>query len=77
MGTVWAPLEAEVIVIPDPAMRYEVPSVKRVRDPLSPCMAYDVPETTKSPPKTDAPFVKLFLDPIAPETKKEISVTNG
>ncbi len=41
---VMAPLDAEANVTPIPAIRYEVPSTSRVRDPLRPNEAVTIPE---------------------------------
>lgn len=65
------PLEPVAIVMLVPAMRYEVPSVSFVREPLNPLAAYSVPLTNTSPPKTDLPVLE---GPVDPDTNKKTSL---
>jgi hypothetical protein len=70
-----APEEPVVIEIPLPAMRYDVPSVNFVNEPLRPCENFVWPETPKAPEANVSPLKTMdgLSAPEAvelPETKK-------
>ena len=67
------PFEADTSVISVPAVRYDVPSVRRVSDPDNPPNATDDPEIVMSPPKSDNPLSRVCFELIAPDTKRNTS----
>ena len=69
-----APLDAEVIPIPEPAIKYEVPSTNFVSDPEIPFLTTSEPDESTSPPKTEVPLIDVPIESIEPDTKKLVSV---
>ena len=69
--TVIAPLEAEVIVMLLPAIRYDDPSTSRVRDPLNPALNLAAP--VKVDPLTVATTESLIFSVTSPETPPPVN----